>query len=82
MKLVRCHLHKSKVETCEKFSLVYFLELKLKLVSAWVEAHFMIALAYQVKTQYLPIYNKVDTSIKHQISDQSTTMVKGCMYRL
>ena len=37
-------------------------------------------LLYQVKTQYLYIYKKVDTSIEHQISVQSTTVVKGCMY--
>ncbi len=39
-----------------------------------------ICLPYQVKTQYLQIYNRVDTSIKHQISGQSTTVVKACMY--
>ncbi len=35
---------------------------------------------YQVKMQYLQIQNIVDTSIKCQISDKSTTVVKGCMY--
>ena len=34
----------------------------------------------QVKTHYLQIQNKVDTSIKHQISGQSPTVVKDCMY--
>ena len=34
----------------------------------------------QVKTQYLQIQNIVDTSIKHPISSQSTTVVKDCMY--
>ncbi len=35
-------------------------------------------LPYQVKTQYLQTKNIVDTSIKHQISGQATTVVKGC----
>ncbi len=39
-----------------------------------------LTLPHQVKTQYLQISNIVDTSIKHQISGQSTTVVKGCMY--
>ena len=39
-----------------------------------------IILPYQLKTQYLQILNVVDTSIKRQISGQSTTVVKGCMY--
>ncbi len=34
----------------------------------------------QVKTQYLQIQNIVDTSIKRQISDQSISMLKGCIY--
>ena len=34
----------------------------------------------QVKTQYLQIQNIVETSIKHPISSQSTTVVKDCMY--
>ncbi len=33
-----------------------------------------------VKTQYLQILNIADTSIKHLISCQSTTMVNGFMY--
>ena len=36
-------------------------------------------LLYKVKTQYVQISNIVDTSIKHPISDQSTTVVKGYM---
>ncbi len=34
----------------------------------------------QAKTQYLQIWNIVDTSIKHPITGQSTTVVKGSMY--
>ncbi len=34
----------------------------------------------QVKTQYLQVKNIVDTSIKHQISGQSTAVIKGSMY--
>ena len=37
-------------------------------------------LPYQVKRQYLQIYNISSASIKHKILCQSTTMVKGCMY--
>ncbi len=37
---------------------------------------------YQVKTQYLQLKNMVDTSIKHPISGQSSTVVKGCVYIL
>ncbi len=35
---------------------------------------------YKVKTQYVQISNIIDTSIKRLISDQSTPMVKSCMY--
>ncbi len=34
-------------------------------------------LLYKVTTQYVQIYNIVDTSIKHQISGQSTSTLKG-----
>ena len=37
-------------------------------------------LPHKVKTQYVQISNIVDTSFKHQIFCQSTSMVKGCMY--
>ena len=33
----------------------------------------------KVKMQYVQISNVIDTSIKHQMSGQSTLMVKGCM---
>ncbi len=36
-------------------------------------------LPHEVKTQYLQIYNTVDTSIKSQISGEFTSMLKGCM---
>ena len=36
-------------------------------------------LLYKVKSHYVQISNIVDTSIKQQISGQSSTMVKGCM---
>ena len=36
--------------------------------------------AHKVKMQYVQIQNKLDTSIKHEISSQSTSMLKGCMY--
>ncbi len=36
--------------------------------------------SHHVKTQYPQIWNIVDTSIKRQISSQSTNGVKGCMY--
>ncbi len=36
-------------------------------------------MSYKVKTQYWQISNIIDTSIKHQISGQSTPMVKRCM---
>ena len=39
-----------------------------------------IILLYKVKMQYVQVLNIVDTSIKHQISGQSTPMVKGCMH--
>ncbi len=40
----------------------------------------LLGLLYQVKTQYLQIKTYKDTSIKHPLSAQSTTVVKGCMY--
>ncbi len=40
------------------------------------------ALPYQIKTQYLQIESKVDTSIKQLISGLSTTGVKRCMYNM
>ncbi len=36
-------------------------------------------LLYKVKTQYVQISNILDTSIKHTISYQSTSMAKGCI---
>ncbi len=41
-----------------------------------------VNLPHKVKTQYLQIQNIImiiDTSIEHQISGQSTSIVKGCM---
>ncbi len=38
--------------------------------------HFLL---YQVKTQYVQILKPVDTSVKHAISGQSSSMPKGCM---
>ncbi len=35
---------------------------------------------HKVKTKYVQIENKVDTSIKYHISGQSTFMLKGYMY--
>ena len=37
-------------------------------------------LPYKVKMQYVQISNIIDTSIKHQISNQSTPMIKGCIH--
>ena len=39
----------------------------------------MCILLYKVRSQYVPISNIVDASIKHPISSQSTPMLKGCM---
>ena len=36
-------------------------------------------LPFKVKTQYVQIQN-IDTSIKHQIDGQFTSMLKDCMY--
>ncbi len=41
----------------------------------WMRA----SLPNKVKKQYVQLYNIVDTSIKHQISGHSTSMLKGCM---
>ncbi len=35
---------------------------------------------HKVKSQYVQIQNIVDISLKRQISDQSTSMLKCCMY--
>ena len=39
-----------------------------------------VPLLHKVKRQYVQIKNIVDTAIKHQISGQSTSIPKGCMY--
>ena len=41
--------------------------------------HVYQSLPYKVKTWYVQISDILDAFIKHPISGQSTTMVKGCM---
>ena len=55
-----------KYMTCEGYNIATSLQLQKTM------------LLHQVKMQYQHIQNIVDTSIKHQISGQSTPTVKGC----
>ena len=46
----------------------------------WAENMANLFMPYQVKTQYVQIFNIVDTFIKHQFSDESTSMLKVVSY--